>query len=169
MCFASLKSYDGFLIAIHASQGLKERYPWVVDIYAGRHLQALASAPCVSHKIRWLHAHEEEDERVAFHLRKRGIVAATRSLLALRAKVSDLLVAEPIFDRSDWRERVISGPHRSRGLSQARNIHRVDERVSLGLARGYKSATYTARFQGLVYRVMQLRPNSSDTHAQQVP
>ena len=109
----SLKSFGDFVISLSA---IKSVQPHLKNpppiILAGRHLEALAVALGASVHIQFISNGTETDVPSAFDIRKRGKVAAIRSLLHLRHELSVLdRDRYLVFDRIGWRERFISSGH----------------------------------------------------------
>lgn len=113
----ALKAYGDFVIALISTRGLlcDARHPRPV-IVAGRHLEPLATALAVDPEVRFIGEPGWTDVPAAFDVRKRGKVAAMRSLLDLRRHFDRLDRSTLLFDHLGVRESFIGARHARVGL-----------------------------------------------------
>ena len=125
-----LKSFGDFVIALRSLQrvaGYAQSEQTV--LLAGSHLRALANAMGSSTKLQFVGEGMDMQVPALYDVRRLGVSAAVRSLLALRRQLGPGSGAHVrLFDRVGWRERLLAGRSRALGLPAGPNIYIAYER-----------------------------------------
>lgn len=118
----SLKSYGDFVIAARARKNLSPNHD--ITIVAGEHLRALAQATGITDKIYFIGDSSYVDTPAAFDIRKKGKLAAAKSLIDLRRRLKLGCPNTPlIFDHLGWREKFLAGKFSHLELPKSKNIY----------------------------------------------
>lgn len=119
-----LKSFGDFVIAMRALRSTTSLGHRAPNVIAGNHLRPLAAALGVTSPIQYIGDKASPDVPAAFDVGRRGKMAALLSLIELRRQMAALRNAESlIFDRIEWRARIIAGKLSVIELPNCANIY----------------------------------------------
>lgn len=117
--FVTLKAFGDYAIAYSSLRGCIDATSHVV----GPHLSELAVAIDLEWHPRFLD-HFEPSVPAAYDVKKRGLGAATHSILGLRKAISQLPKDNIlVFDSWSWREKLLAGQRPATCLPPASNIY----------------------------------------------
>jgi hypothetical protein len=132
LTLVSLKAFGDFVIACQALRRIAPGPRAAPGLIAASHLRPLASAIGFE-GARFIDVSEDNDVPAAFDIRRRGMLAALRSLVTLRRHLSENHdLGRYMFDRIGWRERFMVSAERRAALPEATNIYKAYEEAFEG-------------------------------------